>query len=84
MPTSSDALSALEHQRLAALLDAMPPTRRWEVGHMHGPLLCSLGLVEPPDDAYADAAHRLLGDPVIKRRRALSLLKELERQARTA
>ena len=27
---------------------------------MHGPLLCLLGLVEPPDDAYADAIKKFV------------------------
>lgn len=84
MPGPHNALSALERQRLSHLLDAMSPTRRWEVGHLYGPLLCSLGLVEPPDDAYANAAQRRFVDPAIARQRALGLLSELERRAGAA
>lgn len=49
---------------------------------MHGALLCVLGLVNPPDVAYANAAHRhFLGSAGV-RLRALALVDELKRDAR--
>ena len=51
-------LSSSERAHLADLLAVMPTPRRWEVGNMHGALLCVLGLVNPPDTAYANAAQR--------------------------
>lgn len=81
--TLSSALSAIERDRLAGLLAAMSPPRRWAVEHMHSPLLCVLGLVKPPDAAYAHAAERYLVDAANTRRRALTLVDQLERYARS-
>ncbi len=81
--TPSSALSAIERDRLAGLLAAVPPPRRWAVEHMHTPLLCVLGLVKPPDAAYAHAAERYLVDAANTRRRALMLVDQLERYARS-
>lgn len=78
----SPALSALERERLAALLAVTSPGRWWAVAHMHGPLLCALGLLSAPDAAYARAAQRRFGDPAHTRRRALALLDELDRDIR--
>jgi hypothetical protein len=81
---TSSALSSPERDRLAGLLAAMPAPGRWAVGHMYGPLLCALGLVTPPDAAYAQAAQRRFADSAETRRRALTLLEQLERDARNA
>ena len=79
-PTSS--LSAAERDRLAGLLAVLPAARGWAVRHRNGPLLSALGLLDPPDAAYADAAHRRFADLARTRQRALALLDELERDAR--
>jgi hypothetical protein len=78
----SPALSALERTRLADLLAVMPSGRWWAVAHMHGPLLCALGLLSTADPAYERAAQRHFRDPADTRRRALTLLDEFERDAR--
>jgi hypothetical protein len=76
------ALSAPERERLAALLAEMPEGRRWAVAHMHGPLLCAIGLLGVPDSGYARAVQRRFTDPSDVRRRALALADELDRDAR--
>jgi hypothetical protein len=76
-------LSASERDRLAGLLASLPDPRRWAVGHMHGPLLCALRLVNPADPGYAHAAQRRFVDLADARRRALALLDELDRDARS-
>ncbi len=81
--TPSSALSAIERDRLAGLLAAVSAPRRWAVEHMHSPLLCVLGLVKPLDAAYAHAAERRFADAANTRRRALTLLDQLERDARS-
>lgn len=80
VPTS--ALSTHEHERLAGLLAALPAGTGWAVRHMHSPLLCALGLIDPPDAAYARAAERRFAGPAHTRRRALALLEQLDRDAR--
>ena len=77
-----EALSASELDRLVELLGVLPAGRRWAVVHMHGPLLCALGLVGAPDPGYQRAALRRFNDPIDARRRALALLDELDRDAR--
>ena len=79
----ANALSAAERARLADLLAVLPAGRGWEVRHMHGPLLCALGLIDPPDAAYAHAALRRFADSAHARRRALALLEQLDRDARS-
>jgi len=79
-PTS--ALTMQEYDRLADLLAALPAGQGWAVRHMHSPLLCALGLLDPPDAAYAHAAERRFADPAHTRRRALALLEQLDRDAR--
>jgi hypothetical protein len=81
--TPSSVLSAAERDRLAGLLALMPESRQWAIAHMHGPLLCVLGLVRPADAAYAHAVQRRFSDPADARRRALALIDELDRDART-
>jgi hypothetical protein len=85
MDTSAAApvLSTFERERLAALLAGLPDPRRWAVTHRHAPLLCALGLADAPDPGYAHAAQRRLSDPAESRRRALALLDELDRDARS-
>jgi len=78
----SPALSALERTRLAEVLAVIPAGRWWAVAHMHGPLLCALGLLRTTDPAYERAAQRHFRNPADTRRRALALLDELERDAR--
>jgi len=82
--TPSFVLSAAERDRLARLLALMPESRRWAIAHMHGPLLCVLGLVHPADAAYVQAARRRITDPADARRRALALIDELDRDARAS
>jgi hypothetical protein len=77
------ALSDQERVRLADLLAGLPPTEAWWLCHMHGALLCALGLIDPPDPAYARAAVRRFADAELARRRALALLTQLDRDART-
>jgi|SRR5215217_1271204 len=79
---ASSVLSTSERERLAARLADLQDPRRWAVMHRHAPLLCALGLAEAPDAEYASAARRRFSDPVGSRRRALSLLDELDRDAR--
>lgn len=76
------ALTAFERDRLVRLLQAVPAPRRWAVEHRHGPLLCALGLVDPPDAGYAHAARRRFADGAETRRRALALIDELARDGR--
>jgi hypothetical protein len=78
----SGAVSASERDRLVRLLALMPPRHRWAFEHRHTPLLCTLGVVDPPDEAYARAARRHFADPSRTRKRALALLVELDREAR--
>jgi hypothetical protein len=78
----SPAVSALERERLAGLLAALPDGRHWAVAHMHGPLLCALGLLRAPDAGYARAAQRRFDNLAETRSRALALLVELDRDAR--
>jgi hypothetical protein len=78
----TSALSVDEHDRLASLLAGLPAGERWWVEHMQGALLCTLGLLDPPDAAYARAADRRFTDPVDARRRALALLAQLDRDLR--
>jgi hypothetical protein len=80
--TPISPLTVVEHERLADLLAVLPASRYWAVSHMHGPLLCALGLLSAPDAAYARAVERRFGDPADNRRRALALLDELTRDAR--
>jgi len=75
-------LSTQEHDRLAALLAGLPTAEAWAVRHMHGALLCTLGLLDPPDAAYARAADRWFADAAHTRRRALALLAQLDRDVR--
>ena len=82
-PTAGQVLSTLEHDRLAALLAGLPNPRRWAVTHRNAPLLCALRLVDAPDPAYAQAAERRFSDPAESRLRALALLEELDREARS-
>jgi hypothetical protein len=79
---SAAALSVEERDRLAARLAGLPSAEAWSTRHMHGALLCVLGLVDPPDAAYARAADRRFADLVATRRRALALLEELDSSAR--
>ena len=44
----SDAVSASERDRLVRLLELMPPRHRWAFEHRHTPLLCTLGVLDPP------------------------------------
>jgi hypothetical protein len=81
---SSGALSAQEHDQLAALLAGLPAAEAWWTRHMHGALLCALGLADPPDPAYARAAVRRFADAELTRRRALALLEQLDRDVRAA
>jgi len=78
----SGAVSASERDRLVRLLALMPPRHRWAFEHRHTPLLCTLGVVDAPDEAYARAARRRFTDPSTTRKRALALLVELDREAR--
>jgi hypothetical protein len=75
-------LSPQEHDRLAALLAGLPAAEAWWMRHMHGALLCALGLIDPPDAAYARAAVRRFSDVELTRRRALALLEQLDRDVR--
>jgi hypothetical protein len=79
---SHRALSTHEHDRLAHLLAALPAGEAWAVRHRHGPLLCALRLIDPPDAAYARAADCRFADPNHARSRALELLEQLERADR--
>jgi len=76
---AGNPLTPFERDRLAGLLAALPPSRRWSVSHMHAPLLCAVGVLSAPDAAYEHAAHRRFADPEEFRRRALALLAELDR-----
>jgi hypothetical protein len=80
VPTT--ALSLDERDRLASLLAGLPAGERWWIEHMQGALLCTLGLLDPPDAAYARAADRRFPDPGDARRRALALLAQLDREVR--
>jgi|SRR5215217_843296 len=81
VPNSS--LSASDRDRLARLLASVPPERRWAVEHRHAPLLCALGVLDAPDAGYAHAALRRFADTSETRKRALALIDELDREART-
>jgi hypothetical protein len=76
-------LSTPERERLVALLARLQNPRRWAVTHRNAPLLCALRLLDAPDAAYAQAAQRRFTDPAEIRRRALALLEELDREARS-
>jgi hypothetical protein len=79
---AAGAVSVSERDRLVRLLALMPPRHRWAFEHRHTPLLCALGVLDPPDEAYARAARRRFADPSRTRKRALALLVELDREAR--
>lgn len=78
----SGAVSASERDRLVRLLALMSPGHRWAFEHRHTPLLCTLGVLDAPDEAYARAARRRFADPSNTRKRALALLVDLDQEAR--
>ena len=80
----SCVLSVSERDRLVRLLALVPPPHRWAFEHRHTPLLCAIGILDPPDEDYARAARRRFADPCETRERALALLTELDREARAA
>ena len=80
----SPVLSVSERDRLVQLLALVPPRHRWAFEHRHTPLLCALGVLDPPDEEYARAARRRFSDPSVTRARALALLGELDRETRPA
>ena len=65
-------------------LALVPPPPRWAFEHRHTPLLCALGILDPPDEGYARAARRRFADPSETRERVLALLIELDRETRAA
>ena len=77
-------LSVSERDRLVRLLALLPPSHRWAFEHMHAPLLCAIGILDPPDEGYARAARRRFADPSETRERVLALLVELDRETRAA
>ena len=77
-------LSVSERDRLVRLLALVPPPHRWAFEHMHAPLLCAIGILDPPDEGYARAARRRFADPSETRERVLALLIELDRETRAA
>ena len=79
---ASRVLSASERDHLVRLLALVPPRHRWALEHRHTPLLCAIGILDPPDEAYARAARRRFADPSETRERALALLIELDRETR--
>ena len=79
---TSRVLSASERDRLVRLLALVPPPHRWAFEHRHAPLLCAIGILDPPDEGYARAAGRRFADPSEARERVLALLVELERETR--
>jgi hypothetical protein len=85
-PVGSDVpscvLSDSERDRLARLLALVPPPHRWAFEHRHAPLLCALGVLDPPDEGYARAARRRFADPSETRDRTLALLIDLQRETR--
>jgi hypothetical protein len=87
-PVGSDipsrVLSDSERDRLARLLALVPPPNRWAFEHRHAPLLCALGVLDPPDEGYAHAARRRFADPAQTRDRTLALLIDLQRETRAA
>jgi hypothetical protein len=87
-PVGSDipscVLSDSERDRLARLLALVPPPHRWAFEHRHAPLLCALGVLDPPDEGYARAARRRFADPAETRDRTLAFLIDLQRETRAA
>ena len=81
---TSCVLSVSERDRLVRLLALVPPPHRWAFEHRHAPLLCAIGILDPPDEGYARAARRRFADPSEVRERVLALLVELDRETRTA
>ncbi len=81
---TSCVLSVSERDRLVRLLALVPPPHRWAFEHRHAPLLCAIGILDPPDEGYARAARRRFADPSETRERVLALLVELDRETRTA
>ena len=80
----SCVLSDSERDRLARLLALVAPPHRWAFEHRHAPLLCALGVLDPPDEGYARAARRRFADPAETRDRTLALLVELRGETRAA
>ena len=80
----SCVLSPSERDRLVRLLALVPLRHRWAFEHRHMPLLCAIGILDPPDEGYARAARRRFADPSETRARALALLIELDRETRAA
>ena len=76
------AVSDSVRDRLARLVVSAAPWGRWEIEHMHAPLLCALGILEAPDAEYARAARRRFADPAETQERALALIDALDREAR--
>jgi hypothetical protein len=87
-PVGSDipscVLSDSDRDRLARLLALVPPPHRWAFEHRYAPLLCALGVLDPPDEGYARAARRRFADPAETRDRTLALLIDLQRETRAA
>ena len=81
---TSCVLSVPERDRLLRLLALVPPPHRWAFEHRHAPLLCAIGILDPPDEGYARAARRRFADPSETRERVLALLVELDRETRAA
>ena len=77
-------LSASERDRLVRLLASVPPRHRWALEHRHTPLLCAIGILDPPDEAYARAARRRFADLSETRKRVRALLIELKSETRPA
>ena len=77
-------LSVSERDRLLRLLALVSPPHRWAFEHRHMPLMCAIGILDPPDEDYARAARRRFADPSETRERALALLIELDRETRAA
>jgi hypothetical protein len=77
-------LSVSERERLVRLLAVVSPPHRWAFEHRHMPLMCAIGILDPPDEDYARAARRRFADPSETRDRALALLIELDRETRAA
>jgi hypothetical protein len=51
----SCVLSVSERDRFVRLLALVSPPPRWAFEHRHTPLLCAIGILDPPDEAYARA-----------------------------
>ena len=83
-PAGGSVLSVSERDHLVRLLALVPPPHRWAFEHRHMPVLCALGILDPPDEGYARAARRRFADPSETRERALALVIELERETRAS